>query len=88
MINLTSRYTNSINEALKELVICRKDNIWGERALLNLIDIFLNPGNETIGGEALSGTIDSNESSKDLIADMDLSSAITADKLISVKVFI
>ena len=78
------RYTNSINEALKELVICRKDHCWGERALFNLIDIFLNPSNETIGGDALSSAIDNEESPNDLNADMDLSSAITADKLISV----
>lgn len=73
-----------MNDALKEFVICRKDNIWGERALLNLIDIFLNPSSDTIGGEALNSAIDSDQSPNDLNADMDLSSSITADKLIAV----
>lgn len=78
------RYTNALDEALKQFVICRKDSVWGERACHQLIEIFLNPGDETMGGEALKGTVDSSQSTSDLNADMDLVGVLTADKLIKV----
>ncbi|KAJ3295051.1 Tetratricopeptide repeat protein 21B [Borealophlyctis nickersoniae] len=55
---LYARYTNNPNEALKEFNFCRRDAEWGERALYNMVEIFLNPGNETIGGEALESVGD------------------------------
>lgn len=69
---------------MKQFVICRTDSVWGERALHQLIEIFLNPGDEIIGGEALVGAIDANESPNDLNANMDMTSVFTADKLIMV----
>ncbi|KAJ3302797.1 Tetratricopeptide repeat protein 21B [Kappamyces sp. JEL0829] len=76
------RYTSSLNDALKQFVICRNDSVWGERAIYNLIEMFLNPGDETLGGEALDATVDNTQSTTDLNADMDLVGVMTADKLL------
>ena len=35
--------------ALQKFNQSRKDSEWGERALLNMIEICLNPDNETVG---------------------------------------
>lgn len=66
---------------MKEFLLCRRDKLWGERSLHQLIEIFLNPGNETIGGEALSPTVNGDSNT-----DQDSIGIMTADKFI--KVFI
>ncbi|KAI8899995.1 hypothetical protein BC833DRAFT_583602 [Globomyces pollinis-pini] len=76
------RFINNLNESLKEFAICRRDGTWGVRALYHLIEIFLNPGEETLGGEALEGAIETSQSTADLNADTDLMGILTADKLI------
>lgn len=45
------RYQYSMNDALQCFNQARKDSEWGEKALFCMIDICLNPENETLGGE-------------------------------------
>ncbi|KAG5458548.1 MAG: hypothetical protein BJ554DRAFT_1204, partial [Olpidium bornovanus] len=52
------RYTNKLSEALKHLSSARRDAEWGEKAIYHMIEIFLNPDNETLGGETLEGVAD------------------------------
>ncbi|KAL2917694.1 hypothetical protein HK105_202567 [Polyrhizophydium stewartii] len=77
------RHMNNINESLKEFVFCRRDAQWGERALHNLIDLFLNPDNNILGGEALDSAAEGNKSKQqDIQGDAELLGILTADKLI------
>lgn len=46
------RYTGEPNEALGHFNMARKDNAWGQNAVYNMIEIYLNPDNDIIGGEA------------------------------------
>lgn len=45
------RYTGEPNDALRHFNKARKDSDWGQNALYNMIEICLNPDNETVGGE-------------------------------------
>lgn len=49
--NHSIRYTGEPNDALRHFNKARKDSDWGQNALYNMIEICLNPDNETIGGE-------------------------------------
>lgn len=49
--NSLSRYTGEPNDALRHFNKARKDNDWGQNAVYNMIEICLNPDNETVGGE-------------------------------------
>ncbi|EMP38709.1 Tetratricopeptide repeat protein 21B [Chelonia mydas] len=44
-------YTGEPNDALRHFNRARKDSDWGQNAVYNMIEICLNPDNETIGGE-------------------------------------
>ncbi|NXA46707.1 TT21B protein, partial [Nothocercus julius] len=44
-------YTGEPNDALRHFNKARKDGDWGQNAVYNMIEICLNPDNETIGGE-------------------------------------
>ncbi|XP_068223465.1 tetratricopeptide repeat protein 21B-like [Palaemon carinicauda] len=44
-------YLGNPNAALKYFNKSRKDDEWGQRAIYNMIEICLNPDNDTIGGE-------------------------------------
>ncbi|XP_048050611.1 tetratricopeptide repeat protein 21B isoform X1 [Megalobrama amblycephala] len=44
-------YTGEPNDGLRHFNKARKDNDWGQNAVYNMIEICLNPDNETIGGE-------------------------------------
>lgn len=46
-----TRYTGEPNDALRHFNKARKDSDWGQNALYNMIEICLNPDNETVGGE-------------------------------------
>ncbi|KAI8811768.1 hypothetical protein BJ742DRAFT_866792 [Cladochytrium replicatum] len=78
------RYKNKINDALKEFNICRHDSDWGELALNHMIEIFLNPANDVIGGEALTSVTEGHSSSLDK-EDSELLSVLLVNKLIQVK---
>ena len=45
------RYIGYPNEALKHFNMARKDTDWGDRTVTNMIEICINPDNETLGGE-------------------------------------
>ena len=63
------RYTGEPNDALRHFNKARKDNDWGQNAVYNMIEIYLNPDNDTMGGEvfeSLDGEIGWVEA-KDLI---------------------
>eukprot|EP00741_Cyanophora_paradoxa_P023819 tig00021623_g23008.t1 len=49
------RYMSNVHEALRELNLARKDGEWGERALTNMIELYINPDNETLFEEAVDG---------------------------------
>ncbi|XP_051479134.1 tetratricopeptide repeat protein 21B isoform X2 [Apus apus] len=44
-------YTGEPNDALRQFNKARKDSDWGQNAVYNMIEICLNPDNETVGGE-------------------------------------
>lgn len=44
-------YTGESNDALRHFNKARKDNDWGQNAAYNMIEICLNPDNDTMGGE-------------------------------------
>ncbi|KAI9207248.1 uncharacterized protein BJ171DRAFT_561472 [Polychytrium aggregatum] len=75
------RYSNNPNEALKEFNYCRRDAEWGERSLIHMIEIFLNPDNDTIGGDALESVADTNSSADKSETD-NMISILTVDKLL------
>ncbi|KAJ3084734.1 Tetratricopeptide repeat protein 21B [Rhizoclosmatium hyalinum] len=77
---LQYRYTNSPNEALKEFNYARRDAEWGTESLFNMIEIFLNPDNETMGGDVLEAAADSSGSGDQ--TDADILALLTADKLL------
>ena len=80
-----TRFTSNINESMKSFVICRHDTHFGERALYNLIELFLNPDSNTIGGDALESATEAPKSDvKDKQSDLELLGILTADKLIRV----
>nr|XP_023398640.1 tetratricopeptide repeat protein 21B isoform X2 [Loxodonta africana] len=57
-------YTGEPNDALRHFNKARKDSDWGQNALYNMIEICLNPDNETVGGEVfenLDGDLGSTE---------------------------
>ena len=49
------RFSNDPNKALQAFNEARKDSppLWRDKAIYQMIEIFLNPDNETIGGEVL-----------------------------------
>ena len=47
--DLGSRYTSEPVAALLCFNQARKDSVWGERALLKMVQICINPDNDTIG---------------------------------------
>ncbi|MGH0149200.1 UNVERIFIED_CONTAM: hypothetical protein FKN15_014454 [Acipenser sinensis] len=44
-------YTGEPNDGLRHFNKARKDNEWGQNAVYNMIEISLNPDNDTMGGE-------------------------------------
>ena len=50
-LRLLLRYTGEPNDALQHFNKARKDNDWGQNAIYNMIEIYLNPDNNTMGGE-------------------------------------
>jgi len=51
-IGLYKRASSQPNEALKHFNLARKDSAWGSRALVQMIQICINPDSATVGGEA------------------------------------
>lgn len=72
-------YTGNPNDALKHFNKARKDSEWGQKALCCMIEICLNPDNDTIGGEVLE-TVDADGGSER--AEGEMLAIRTAEKLI------
>lgn len=49
--NVCFRYTGNPTAALKLFNKARKDSDWGNLSIYNMIEICLNPDNDTLGGE-------------------------------------
>ena len=52
-VNLIFRYNGNANAALKMLNKARKDPVLGQKALLLMIDIYVNPTGGVLGGDAM-----------------------------------
>lgn len=74
-------YKNNPTQALKCFNLARKDSEWGERATYNMIEICLNPDNETLGGETFEG-VDADLSNQAEKYDSQLAAVRTAEKLL------
>lgn len=53
MIKFKYRYTGNTNSAIKLFNRARKSSDWGQKAIYNMIEICVNPDNDTLGGEVL-----------------------------------
>ncbi|ETW10024.1 hypothetical protein H310_00424 [Aphanomyces invadans] len=45
---LYHRFQNNIHDAIQELNFARKDSEWGQRALVHMVEIYINPDNENL----------------------------------------
>jgi len=57
-------YSNNATGALKHFNLARKDNLWGETALHNMVQICLNPDSDIVGGETFELDNDSSASER------------------------
>ena len=68
------RYNGEPQQALKELNIARFDNFFGEAAISNMIEIYLNPLNEmiftSIGEAEYTPTADNIRAAQDLVSEL------------------
>jgi len=53
---LYARFRNNVVEAIDEFNLARRDPEWGERALINMIEIYLNPDNENLWDAGSDGS--------------------------------
>lgn len=53
---LHARFKNNVFEAIEEFNLARRDPEWGERALINMIEIYLNPDNENFWDTSDAGS--------------------------------
>ncbi|XP_071507875.1 tetratricopeptide repeat protein 21B-like [Diadema antillarum] len=74
-------YIGNPNDALKHFNMARKDSDWGQRAIANMIEICINPDNETLGGETFEN-VDLDAATAAEKADSEQVAARTAEKLI------
>ncbi|KAK7092869.1 tetratricopeptide repeat protein 21B-like [Littorina saxatilis] len=75
-------YTGNPTEALKLFNKARKDSDWGHLAVYNMIEICLNPDNDTIGGEVFDTVEGGSQSSDKDKADSEQMAVRTAEKLL------
>ncbi|XP_071548285.1 tetratricopeptide repeat protein 21B-like [Panulirus ornatus] len=73
-------YLGNPNAALKYFNKARKDQEWGQRAIYSMIEICLNPDNDTIGGETFE-SVDSEVNQSGARDTLDMAIR-TADKLL------
>ncbi|XP_071943351.1 tetratricopeptide repeat protein 21B-like [Antedon mediterranea] len=74
-------HTGKPNDALKHFNMARKDSDWGQKAIQNMIEICINPDNNTLGGETFETMADDMSSAAEK-ADSEQMAARTADKLV------
>lgn len=73
-------YTVNPTAALKHFNLARKDSNWGEKAVYNMIEICLNPDNETLGGETFEAV--DGDGSQNEKQDSEMMAVRTAEKLL------
>ncbi|KXJ11499.1 tetratricopeptide repeat protein 21B [Exaiptasia diaphana] len=73
-------YTLNPTGALKHFNLSRKDSDWGETAVYNMVEICLNPDNETLGGETFEAM--DMESSPSEKQDSEIMAVRTAERLL------
>ncbi|XP_053120307.1 tetratricopeptide repeat protein 21B isoform X2 [Hemicordylus capensis] len=74
-------YTGEPNDALRHFNKARKDSDWGQNAIYNMIEICLNPDNETVGGEVFENLNNDTDSSTEKQESVQLA-VRTAEKLL------
>ncbi|XP_038077972.1 tetratricopeptide repeat protein 21B-like isoform X2 [Patiria miniata] len=74
-------YIGNPNVAVKHFNMARKDSEWGRLAVRNMIDICINPDNETLGGETFE-TVNTDAASASEKADSEQMAVRTAEKFI------
>ena len=71
---LLSRYSSEPQKALRELNFARFDNFYGESAITNMIDIYLNPANDMIFSSIMETdyktTQDNLQAARDLVEEL------------------
>lgn len=79
-------YSGNSNAALKMLNKARKDTVYGSKALIAMVDIYINPTGIVMGGDALetSGSGDSLANGSGIRADFRDVTLNTAETLINV----
>ncbi|CAG2234366.1 IFT139B [Mytilus edulis] len=75
-------YTGNPTEALKLFNKARKDSDWGNLSTYNMIEICLNPDNETVGGEVFESEEDGSVSQDKDKSDSEQMAVRTAEKLL------
>nr|KAG5695130.1 hypothetical protein BaRGS_017229 [Batillaria attramentaria] len=75
-------YTGNPTAALKMFNKARKDSDWGHLAIFNMIEICLNPDNDTIGGEVFETVEGGSQSVDKDKADSEQMAVRTAEKLL------
>ena len=71
------------NSALRQFNQARKDSEWGQKAIYNMIEICLNPDNNTLGGETFQ-SVDEDLHKDGASRDIQEMALRTADKLLKV----
>ncbi|XP_028292387.1 tetratricopeptide repeat protein 21B [Gouania willdenowi] len=74
-------YTGEPAEALQHFNKARKDNDWGQNAVYNMIEIYLNPDNDIMGGE-LFENVDGEMGNSTEKKESELVNVRTAEKLL------
>lgn len=79
---LLSRYNSEPQKALRELNFARFDNFYGESAITNMIDIYLNPANDLIYSSIIPTdymtTIENLQAAKELVKELELKGVDTS----------
>ncbi|CAK4097343.1 unnamed protein product [Aphanomyces euteiches] len=58
---LYNRFQNNIHDAIEEFNFARKDGEWGQRALIHMIEIYINPDSENMWDNPDNATKEQNE---------------------------
>ena len=74
------RYTNKPNQALVSFKNSRRDVEWGDKATCHMIELFLNPDNDTVGGEVLEGVSEGNKLPGE--REVEMAAVVAAEKLL------
>lgn len=63
-------YSGNSNSALRQFNAARRDPEWGQQAIYNMIEICLNPDDETLGSDSVEGEDEEFQSSREMVLRM------------------